>query len=161
MPLIDRIRLPISIIGRLILSVQIVDVPKFLHLLFLFEFFNFFVVVSEHFVFLVPNASEVKRLQTLIVDVCKFLETILVLSFGHFYGVVGGFNVEVILTWKLNRSLALAVINENKDFLVTEAAKLYSLLQESSLPLAEGHIALVLVLDELELVNFLLSHIYL
>ena len=98
MLLIDRIRLPISIIGRLILSVQIVDVPIFLHLLFLLEFFNFFVVVSEHFVFLVPNASEVKRLQPLIVDVSKFLKTILVLSLSHFDSVVGGLNVEVILT---------------------------------------------------------------
>ena len=98
MLLIDRIRLPISIISKLILSVQIVDVTKFLHLLFLFEFFNFFVVVSEHFVLLVPNASEVKRLQPLIVDVSKFFKTILVLSLSHFDRLVGGLNVEVILT---------------------------------------------------------------
>ena len=122
MPLIDGARQLFRISGRLIQFDHIVDVLKFLDLLLLLKFFNFFVVVSEHLVFLIANASEVKRLQPLIVDIGEFLVAILILSLSHFDGVVSSFDMEVVLTRKLNRPLALVVVNENKDILVTKAA---------------------------------------
>ena len=122
MPLIDGARQLFRISGRLILFGHIVDVSKFLYLLLLLKFFNFFLLITEHLVFLVPDASEVKRLQALIVDISEFFETILILSLSHFDGVVSSFDMEVVLTRKLNRSLALVVVYENKDILVTKAA---------------------------------------
>lgn len=67
--------------------------------------------------------------------------------------------MEFLLTGELDGPLPLLVEDEDEYLLIAKAAQLDGLFQEATLSFAECNIALVLVFDQLELVNFLFTHI--
>ena len=63
------------------------------------------------------------------------------------------------VTGELNKPRSLLIVYYNQNLLITETAQLNCFLQKSSLSLAEGYVALQSVLDSLQLINFIFSHV--
>ena len=63
------------------------------------------------------------------------------------------------VTGELHQARSLLVEYYNQNLLITETAQLNCFLQKSSLPLAEGYVSLKSVLDTLQLINFIFSHV--
>ena len=80
--------------------------------------------------------------------------------FSRLQGFVSSFNLKVIFTRELDGSFSILIVNDHEDLLITETAEFDSLLEEASFALAKGHVALVLVGNEFELVYLLLAHVY-
>ena len=154
---LERIRLSVNFRSQF----AALSHSKCLHLtLAFFKLFDLFAVFTEHFVLFVSHGAKIKRFQPLVVGIGEFLIAVLMLLLRLFYRVVSSFDVELFVTRELNCTLSIAIEDKNENLLIAQAAQLDGLFEESSLSFAECNVALVFVVDELELVNFLLAHIY-
>ena len=108
---------------------------------------------------LVSESPEVKVVQLTVIVVGEPLETVLVLP-GYLDGLVGLHKLELVVARELDHASPIFVINDDEYLLVAEAGQLYGLLQKALLPFAECSVPLHRVLDQLQLVNFLLAHFF-
>lgn len=128
----------------------------------LFQFRNYFHLVTERILFLVSHGPEINVLQPLIVVIGEFLEILHILRrFANLKGLVSLLQIEVVLRRELDGALPLLVVNDNEYLLVAQATELYCLLEEAPLSFTERDIPLQFILNQLELINLFLTHLVL
>lgn len=109
---------------------------------------------------LVSHRSEVDLLEPLVVLVGELL---IVLDIPRLLTdldrLIGLFQLKSVIGGELDGSLSLLVVDDDQDLLLAQAAQFDGFLKKTPLSFAKSYVSLHFVVDQLELVDFLLSHV--